>query len=67
MTLLTHLELECPANIFKLNYSNTPSEIQIKIMALALFLIDTGATCSIIKCDTFTEIEKNSTISCNAS
>ena len=23
------------------------------------FLIDTGATCSIINCDTFTEIEKN--------
>ena len=31
------------------------------------FLIDTGATCSIINCDTFTEIEKNSTISCKAS
>ena len=31
------------------------------------FLIDTGATCSIINCDTFTEIKKNSTISCNAS
>ena len=31
------------------------------------FLIDTGATCSFINCDFFTEIEKKSTISCNAS
>ena len=36
MTLLKHLELECPVNIFLLNYSNKPSETQIKIMALAL-------------------------------
>ena len=36
MTLLTHLELECPAKIFSLNYCKTPSETQIKIMPLAL-------------------------------
>ena len=36
MTLLTHLELVCPANIFLLNYPNTPSETQMKRMALAL-------------------------------
>ena len=58
MTLLTHLELEYPAQIF-LNYSNTPSEIQTKIMALALsFFADTFTTCSIINCDTFAEIKK---------
>ena len=36
MTLLTHLELECPANNFLMVFSNTPSETQIKIIALAL-------------------------------
>ena len=38
MTLVTHLELECPANIFILNYSNTPSET-IKTMASALIFL----------------------------
>ena len=48
-----------PANTFLLNYSNTPSETQIRILVLSTqFLIDTGATCSFINCDTFTEIEK---------
>ena len=36
MTLLAHLELECPANIFPSNYSNTASDIEITMMALAL-------------------------------
>ena len=58
MTFFTHLELECPANIFLLNYSNTPSERNKNNCLSTQFLIDTGATCSIINCDTFTEIEK---------
>ena len=36
MTLPTHLELECPTKIFSLNCSYTPSETQLKIMAVAL-------------------------------
>ena len=39
-------------------YPNTPSKTQLKILALALSFIDTGDTCSIVNCDTFTEIEK---------
>ena len=35
MTLFTHQELDFPANIFLMKFSNTPSETQIKIMALA--------------------------------
>ena len=39
MYLLTRLVLECSANAFQLNYSNRPSETQIKRLALARFFL----------------------------
>ena len=59
MKLLTLLELECPNKYFKEKNSNTPSETQIENISLSTqFLIDIGATYSVINCDTFTEIKK---------
>ena len=39
MVLLTHPELECLANTFCLNYSNTPSEAQKNIGLNAQFFL----------------------------
>ena len=56
MTFLPHLELECPANIFLIEFFQYAVGGTIKNNGLSTqFLIDTGATCSIINCDTFTE------------
>ena len=58
-TFLTNLELECPVNIFFTELFHLAVGDTNKNNGLsAQFLIDTGATCSIINCDTFEEIEK---------
>ena len=50
ITLPTYLELECAANIYYLNYSNTLPEIQMKTMALALsfFILAKGVPLSTV-------------------
>ena len=58
MTFLTHLELEFPANIFFELFQYAVGDTNKNNGLSTQFLIDTGATCSIINCDTFTEIEK---------
>ena len=59
MTLLTHLNLECPGHIFFIELFQYAVENTNKNNGLSTqFLIDTGATCPITNCDTFAEIEK---------
>ena len=64
MKLLTYLELECSVSMFLFKYSN-PIPVGKPYITIALstqFLIGTGATCSIIKIDTFTQINKNQSL-----
>ena len=63
ITLLTHLELECPANTFSIDLfqyavGDTNDDNCLSIQ----FLSATRATCSIINCDTFIETKRSQTL-----
>ena len=59
MTLLTHLKLECPANTFCELFHNAVGDANKDKGLSNQFLFDTGATCSIINCDTIAATEKS--------